>query len=85
MANHDTPAIGNGYSPHPGCDTHLILEFTKIQGNSDTATNSQDAAINATPTVGITNQIALPKMADSPKITTWLLQEIKHSGIGAKR
>jgi len=47
------------------------MEPTKIQGNP------QHATINATPAVGITTLTTLPKMADSPKITTWSLQEIK--------
>jgi len=52
------------------------MELSKIQGNPDTATYSQHATTNATPTVGITKLITLPKMADSPKIVTWSLQEI---------
>jgi hypothetical protein len=54
------------------CETHrVITEPSKIQGNPDTATYSQHATINATPTVGITKLITLPKMVDSPKISTW--------------
>jgi len=75
----DQTTIGSEATPHHPVTFNatpiVITEPSKIQENPDTATCSQHATINATPTVGITKLITLPKMADSPKISTWSLQE----------
>ena len=69
-ANLDPTTIGNAATvPHPLNATPIvIMEPTKIEGNPDIATYSPHATTNATPTVGITKLITLPKMADRSSI-----------------
>ena len=53
-----------------------IPEAARVAPPSALAT-TEDATPKDTPTIGVTKLVTLPKMADSPKITTWSLQEIK--------